>query len=134
MSQNGEGGSALVGLIGLSLFGWVYYAGGINNAWYSLQYSVWPEKVDVPAKPSDCDFIRAPLGDKGCTYQAHVITYNAAGNWVGGDDAPKYGRDSKTGKPIISHDNGKTWDWWPAADIPDPKITNVVVTWVKKTK
>jgi hypothetical protein len=37
-------------------------------------------------------------------YEAAVNAYNAAGGLVGGDQAPKYGRDGKTAKPIVSYD------------------------------
>jgi hypothetical protein len=66
-------------------------------------------------------------------YQASVAAYNATGALVGGHDAPKYGHDTKTGKPIISWDNGKTWDWYAGADVPSSKVDSVMVTWLKVT-
>jgi hypothetical protein len=109
-----------------------YWAGGIQKAWYSVRYMVLPDHVRMDAEPKDCDFMHAPLGDKGCHYEAAVAAYNAEGDWVGGDDAPKFGHDTKTGKTIVSYDAGKTWAWF-SADIPNPKIDVVLVTWVKKT-
>jgi hypothetical protein len=54
-----------------------------------------------------------------------------AGAWVAGDDAPKYGHDTKTGKPIVSYDNGKSWSWLQESNIPEPKVDKVLVSWVK---
>ena len=112
--------------------GGTYWAGGINKVWYSVAYKVSPDHVQVDAKPKDCDFMHAPLGDKDCHYEAVVEAYNAKGDWIGGDNAPEFGHDTKTGKPIVSYDAGKTWEWFPD-DIPNPKIESVLVKWVKKT-
>jgi hypothetical protein len=49
-----------------------------NGVWYGVEYGVSPSKVDTEPKPKDCDFIHSPLGDKGCSYKAHVKAYNAA--------------------------------------------------------
>jgi hypothetical protein len=88
--------------------------------------------MHIDPQPSDCDFIHAPLGDKGCHYEASVAAYNSAGQVVGGDRAPKYGHDQKTGKPIVSDDNGHTW--WLLDNEPDKKVQSVVVTWSKVTE
>ena len=133
MSENSGSGGWVFWLVGAGVVTWIYWAGGINQVWYSLQYSVGADKVHVDAKPKDCDFMHAPIGDKGCSYKASVTAYNATGELVGGDDAPKYGHDTKTGKPIISRDNGKTWDWYSGADVPNSKVDSVIVTWLKVT-
>ena len=64
--------------------------------------------------------------------QLLVSAYNANGHMVGGDDAPKYAHDVKTGKPIISWDNGETWEVF-GGDIPDQKAKSVTVVWHKVT-
>ena len=102
-----------------------------NKGWYSLRYFVPPNQIHVDVQPPDCDFMHAPLGSKGCQYEAVITAYNAAGDLVDGQDAPKYGHDSNTGKPIISWDKGKTWTWIAVADVPDQKIKSVNVSWVK---
>jgi hypothetical protein len=98
---------------------------------YGLQYSVPTEAVEWKPKPSDCDFLHAPIGGKGCHYEKTVRAFNAAGQPIGGDDAITFGRDDKTGKQIVSFDGGKTWDWLPAEANPDVKVTRVVVGWKK---
>jgi hypothetical protein len=130
LKQNVEG---FIGYLVIAVIaGWLYFA-GFNETWYAVEYHVSPGKIHIDTKPKDCDFMHAPLGDKGCHYEAAAAAYNAAGEVVGGDDAPKYSHDSKTGKPIISWDKGKSWVWFTGADIPDTKINSVVVTWSKVT-
>jgi hypothetical protein len=121
------------GLAVLAAVGFYFFApaGWVNAVWYSVEYKVGPGEVHTDAKPSDCDFMHAPLGDKGCSYKAHVKAYNASGVLVGGEDSPKFGHDTKTGRPIISYDGGTTWDWYPA-DYPDLKAASVAVFWRKE--
>jgi hypothetical protein len=113
----------------------------LPNRWtdlivYSTVYSVSTRQVHWNDKPTDCDWGHAPLGDKGCHYKKSVTAYNAAGNVVAGDDAPTYGKDTKTGKPIISYDNGKTWTWLPedAPTASDLQVKSVDIGWIKVTE
>lgn len=71
------------GFFAFSNYGWS------NSLWYSVQYGVGFDDVRTDAKPNDCDFMHAPLGDKGCSYKAHVKVYNADGVPVAGENAPK---------------------------------------------
>jgi len=68
------------------------------------------DQVHTNDKPSDCDWSRAPLGNKGCSYKAVVYAYNAAGYLVAGD---KY-----------------VQGWAPQATA-DPKVKTVRVEWTK---
>jgi hypothetical protein len=122
------GGFAILAAVGFFIFA---PASWTNAVWYAIEYNVDLGDVHTDAKPSDCDFLHAPLGSKGCTYKSHVKAYNSSGVLIGGEDAPKYGHDTKTGKPIISYDDGKTWDWY-AADLPNPKVASVQVFWRKE--
>ncbi len=98
-----------IALIILALIVWfILPARWTDPLLYSTEYSVNANQVHWNAKPTDCDFIHAPLGDKACHYKKTVTAYNAAGYVVAGHDAPKYSHDTNTGKPIISYDNGKT--------------------------
>jgi hypothetical protein len=125
------------GWIGIAAFvffiGYIGSSGWFNAIWYGVEYGVDPFIVSVDSKPKDCDFMHAPMGNKECHYDAKATAYNAVGEVVGGANAPKYSHDIKTGKPIVSYDDGKTWDWFYGADIPDTKIKSVVVTWSKVT-
>jgi hypothetical protein len=113
------------GFLAFSNYGWT------NSIWYAAQYGVSFGDVLTDAKPKDCDFFRAPLGDKDCSYKAHVRVYNADGVLVADENAPKYGSDTKTGKPIVSYDDGKNWDWYIGATVPNGKPKSVMVYWVK---
>jgi hypothetical protein len=102
---------------------WWGSGGWIDWLWYAVKYTVSPSQVEVTTKPKDCDFWHVPLGRKECHYKAIVAAYNANGDLVGGDNAPRYGRDTKTGKPIISYNNGTTWDWlFGATDVPSRTV------------
>jgi len=50
-----------------------------NAIWYGAEYRVSMTNVYTDPKPKDCDFIHAPLGDKGCSYKSRVKAFNAAG-------------------------------------------------------
>ena len=102
-----------------------------NAIWYGYKYKIPWREVYTGNKPSDCDWSRSPLGNKGCYYKAEVGAFNAEGDLVGGDNAPKYRKDSKTGKPIISYDDGKTWEWSYADATPDLRVKTVRVEWIK---
>jgi hypothetical protein len=117
-------------LVVLGVFAWILMPHSWTNAvWYGVKYKIPVDQVYTSNKPSDCDWTYAPLGNKGCYYKAVVSAFNAAGDLVGGDDAPKYGKDSKTGKPIISYDDGKTWGWsYADANL---HVKTVRVEWIK---
>jgi hypothetical protein len=127
--------------IAVGLLVWAFWPDSWTNTlnswtdtlWYAAEYKVSMDNVHTNKKPKDCDWMRAPLGDKGCHFKRIVAAFNASGEQVGGDDAPKYSRDTKTGKPIVSYDNGKTWGWFPAPEAPDLKVKNVEVRWTKVT-
>jgi hypothetical protein len=123
-------------LIILALIVWFTLPSGWTDPInYSTEYSVKTDQVHWNDKPTDCDWGHAPLGAKGCHYQKTVTAYKAAGDVVAGDNAPKYGHDTNTGKPIISYDNGRTWAWLPAdaPATPDLTVKRVEIDWVKVT-
>jgi hypothetical protein len=132
LNDNGSGGLLVFSFLVLAGIGWVLWAGSINHAWYSLLYKVSPTKILIDQKPIDCDFVSSPFGAKGCSYKASVSAFNAAGILVGGDRTPKYARSTE-GKPIVSFDEGKSWQWFSGsgADLPDPKVDRVTVSWIK---
>jgi hypothetical protein len=101
----------------------------VNSVWYAIEYNVRFNDVQTDARPRDCDFLTAPLGDKNCSYKAHVQVFTADGVLVAGDNAPTYASDAKTGKPIISYDGGKTWDWSTGPNL-KPKFVRVF--WVRE--
>jgi len=122
-------------LVLFGIFAVIYWADAIDKAWYAATYTVFPDHVYMDSKPPDCDFMQAPLGRKGCHYEAEVSASNAQGIWIGGDAAPKF-RLLNSGQIILSRDDGKTWDtWhsWAGASTPDLTITEVHVSWSRIT-
>jgi hypothetical protein len=70
--------------LGLAGAGWLFGPHSwINAIWYAVEYNVGPNQVHTSDKPSDCDWSRAPLGNKGCRYNSTVGAYNTAGVLVG---------------------------------------------------
>jgi len=89
---------------------------------YTLWYNVSSDRVNIEIRPTECDWGRAPLGYKACYYEKIVSTVQ----WA----------TSRTGNPIISYDEGKTWSVFsPDAGVTVPKsprVQNVNVSWQKK--
>ena len=79
---------------------------------YSAQYNIPWKSVAVYAEPTDCDFIRAPIGSKPCHYDRQV-------------EVMPLGTETGTGRRIISFDNGKTVTY------PDKDHPAVIVSWQK---
>jgi hypothetical protein len=90
----------------------------ISSRWLSFYYSVPFDRVAVATKPKDCDFLAAPLGSKGCSYQRDIALY-------------VYRHDVATGRPIVSSNEGKTWDWNDGTQEPDGR--RLLVFWRKTT-
>jgi len=63
-----------------------------------MYYGVPSDHIVVLDEPHDCDFFKAPIGSKGCHFEKSVAV-------------TKIGNDIQTGRPTVSHDNGKTWEW-----------------------
>ena len=69
----------LLDLIGffilLSLFSESELVNPVLKLWYSVQYQVAYSNVSMPGRqPHDCDFLKAPIGDKLCSYQREVVS------------------------------------------------------------
>jgi predicted small lipoprotein YifL len=83
---------------------------------YSFEYNVNEDQVHGEDKPPDCDWDYAPLGNKGCHYEREI-------------SVTRYSTDTKTSQPIVTYDDGKTWNWVPEGEKPGP--VQVYVTWQK---
>jgi|ERR1017187_7140409 hypothetical protein len=53
-----------------------------DKAWYSVRYDAAFADITVEYRPVDCDFMHAPLGDKGCSYKKHVAGRQGTTNIV----------------------------------------------------
>lgn len=133
MASNDDGGCLfLVMAVGVGLF--LYSDSSWSNSlWYSFKYDVGFDDVQTETKPKDCDFMQAPLGLKGCSYKVHVRVYNADKISIAGENPPTFGKDV-SGKPIISYDGGKNWNWYVGTNVADPsKAKSVSVYWLKES-
>jgi hypothetical protein len=134
-SKSGDGcGCVILAIIALAIIATIWFIcpdSWTDPIWYSFKHDVDISQVHYNDKPKDCDFIHAPLGDKGCHYKKIVKGFNAAGELIAGDDAPVYSQD-ETGKPIVSYDRQKTWKLMPEGEkIPDAKVSEIEINWVK---
>ena len=88
-------------------FGWLIWMCAIGAfVWFTwlddskLRYEIqyYDTEVIVEDMPPDCDFMTAPLGRKNCSFQKNVAIV-------------LFSKDIQKGEPIISYDDGETWDW-----------------------
>jgi hypothetical protein len=87
----------------------------------------------TPLRYNISDFFSSLLGGKGCQYKKTVTAYNAAGNPIAGDGAPRYSKNT-IGNTIVSYDDGKIWRLPPAdSPVPDLKVRTVEIDWTKVT-
>ena len=122
------GGLIILGVLGLIVWS-ILPDSWTDKIKCSMEYSVDLAQVRRNIKPTDCDFMHAPLGDKSCHYKKTVSAYNAAGDAVAGDDAPKYAKNTY-GNTIVSYDEGKTWTVLDTP-APDLRIKSVEIGWTK---
>ena len=90
--------NAGVGLCVIAFLGWLTVAfifPDNSELKYAFLYRTSLANVALLDRPTDCDWDRAPLGNKACHYKKSVSTRQ----WA----------KSTEGKPIVSDDNGKTW-------------------------
>ena len=127
-----SGCGCLVGLGIVAFFIWMILPGSWTDPLkYGVIYNVDSSKVQYTDKPKDCDFIHAPLGDKSCHYKKVVYGYNSNGDLVAGDEAPIYSNDVQTGRPTVSYDNRKTWQFLPEGQKMDTRVVRVEIDWSK---
>jgi hypothetical protein len=109
---------AAIGVWLISIPGQIWHA-----KWrYALQYSLSSDKIYAGTAPHDCGFLTAPIGEKYCHYERVISTTR----WA----------TSTQGLPIISWDEGKTWNVFsPDAGEHAPQystVKEVSISWVKK--
>jgi hypothetical protein len=102
---------------------WLVMAGS-HALWHSkMRYSWWYDvkydQVTAEKEPTDCDFIRAPIGDKGCYYEPQVSTVRVKTVYL------DFQRGSVND---VSFDEGRTWT---VDDANPPTKPQVVVSWEK---
>jgi len=103
------------------LVSWAWY----SQFRYSIQYDVPMSQVIAAKEPHDCDFLKAPIGDKECSYDAVVTTTTTTVPPTDGALTLL----NNAGEVIVSFDEGKTW----VVKRSLPTKTFVYVTW-KKTE
>src|SRR5262249_30252961 len=46
-----------------------------DRFWYSENFNSSWEHTDIERRPTDCDFIHAPIGSKQCSYKKQVLKF-----------------------------------------------------------
>jgi hypothetical protein len=102
--------SAVGLLVWVAIIAAVIYWGDIwNSKWrYSLFRTADLNRITILKEPHDCDFMRAPIGSKGCHCEKSVTVTK----WA----------TSTKGSPIVSYDDGKNWE----AFTPDPGVKGLL--------
>ena len=93
------------------------------------QFDVPRSMVLWQDKPKDCDYLRSPMGDKGCHFKLAVAAYNSAGELVAGEDAPLFREDPGTHETFVSVDGGSSWH--PRGRATSNAIARVAIRWIK---
>jgi hypothetical protein len=100
---------------------WWFAFLGLSDLWhskmrYAWSYDVSSDQVTIEKKPKDCNFFRAPMGEKGCHYDRQVNTVRVKTVYL----------DLNRGSVnYVSFDDGKTW----AVDTNPPTKPRVEVSW-----
>jgi hypothetical protein len=63
----------------LGYVAWASFMFGPTAVWYSFEYGVRVDNVMIISRPSDCNFLRSPIGYKGCHYEGTVESWKDAG-------------------------------------------------------
>ena len=102
------------------VFMYMLISGWVGNMWNSksilaMRHSVPTGKVIIEEMPHDCDFLRAPLGVKGCSYIRETSVVKTGVN--------------AAGQHVVTYDDGKMWT---PIDDPSQIQTGVFVMWRKQ--
>ncbi len=101
-------------LIYVLISSWATSVGGSKQV-LAMRYGVPTEKVVIGEMPHDCDFWRAPLGGKGCSYTRETVEVKTGVN--------------AAGQHVVTYDDGKTWT---LIEDPSQVQTGVFVMWKRQ--
>ena len=96
---------------------------------YARQFDVPVAMVHWKDKPKNCDYLRSPMGDKGCHYKISIAAVNSTGDLVGGDGAPLFRENADTKQTLVSYDRGNSWH--PRGRDTSNAVSRVIINWVK---
>lgn len=120
MSSSDGWGFVLSIAAAVVLFGLCGHGLWYSRLAYKLYYSVSDGHLAIDKEPHDCDFWKAPIGEKECHYKRIVSTV-------------EIGKGATDNTPVMSLDGGKTWSYFtpdPGITVPhDATVTSVCVSW-----
>src|ERR1017187_426405 len=91
--------------------------GGIwdSKAMLSVRYDTPMASIFIEDEPHDCDFMRAPLGVKGCSYPRETNVVKTGVN--------------ASGQHVVTYDDEKTWT---LLDDPSQVHAGIYISWKKQ--
>src|SRR5258708_2753054 len=97
----GIGCLAVLAIIGAGIW-WILPDSWTDPIKYSWIYDkVTSSSVLYTEKPKDCDFMHAPLGDKGCHYKKVVNGFNSAGYLIVCYNSPCSSNNKQTDNVVV---------------------------------
>jgi hypothetical protein len=106
------------GLVFIAVGVYVFWLGP-DVLWYAVEYKVSPDKVYIAPKPTDCDFLHAPMGLKDCHYERIVAAQLHEGS---GNADIRFRRADE-----------KDWHVLPGETDRNAQYDSVYVSWIKKS-
>jgi hypothetical protein len=90
VSEKSSNAGCTVSFFFLIIVGFVvYYLFFMSDAdKLANKYHIPAERIYVEPKPHGCAFNDAPLGDKHCHYEKHIIVYSKDGSVIEKDGSP----------------------------------------------
>jgi hypothetical protein len=85
---------------------------GTAKTRFAFQYGVNVSDIAKDDKPHDCDWLKAPIGDKECHYDAEAKVLKV-----------RTALDQTTGRPIVSYDDD-AWSWDSSSGSYTPTLTD----------
>jgi hypothetical protein len=70
-----------------------------DRLWYSVRYDTAWKNVNVEKRPTDCDFLHAPIGTKQCSYKKDKSIFGEEQRRVNVESAPAEDKQAEANKP-----------------------------------
>jgi hypothetical protein len=123
-SSGWDFGNIVGALITLYVLGGVWHWAWYSKLRYTIQYQIPFSQVITEKEPHDCEFLKAPIGEKNCHFAADVTTTTMEPDT---EVSSVRTAQNDSGEPMVSFDDGKTW----VAKRSLPTKTFVYLSWKK---
>jgi len=118
-------GGIVGAVIALFVLNGVWHWAWYSKLRYSIQYEVPFSQITIDKEPHDCEFLKAPIGEKDCHFGAEVTTTTTTEPDT--ENPSVRTTHNGIGETMVSFDDGKTW----VAKRSLPTKTFVYLSWKK---